>query len=73
VQQISFAEDPHHAASGVDDRHSADVVIDQKPHRCGDIVVRADGYDVADHDIAGVHIHSFRARAALAIVGARAV
>ena len=59
MKQIGLAENAYDAPVAVDDRKSADVVIDRQLHRFRYRLLRFHPHNVADHHIACVHDSSF--------------
>ena len=62
MQEVGFADDADNIFVVVDHRQRADVVIGQKPHGVGNVITRADGDDVANHDVHRFHTKSPVAR-----------
>jgi hypothetical protein len=58
MDQVGFAEHANQVARVVENRQSTDVALRQDLDRVGDIGLRMNGYDIADHHIDSAHVLS---------------
>jgi hypothetical protein len=53
--QIGFTDHADHVALVIDHGKGADIALGEKTDHVGNVVIRADGHDIVDHDIHRFH------------------